>query len=158
MSDDKKPWRVRAWDATGNQAAEALALEAQLNELDAEGYDVHDLDLKEKLIVGVLKEDEEPEGVPSFFDMLRNVLKDKVHTVQIAGETSAAPSDEEDEEAVRLEGSYTAVLLNAVIFGSDDIVVTVRDLPSAETTILPVPMTLPVFLTVMSSVLASTFV
>lgn len=54
--------------------------------------------------------------------------------------------------------SYTAVLFIAVIFGSAAIDVTVRDLPSAETEILPEPTTAPPFFRDMFMLWSSTFV
>src|SRR5438093_13706692 len=53
--------------------------------------------------------------------------------------------------------SYTAVFLNSLPCGSVPLVVTVRLLPSADTTIRPLTVTLPSFLTVNARVRSSIF-
>src|SRR5437899_5613817 len=54
--------------------------------------------------------------------------------------------------------SYTAVLLNFLPCGSVPLVVTVRLLPSADTAMRPLVVTLPLFLTLNPSVWSSIFV
>lgn len=113
--ESKERWRVRTWDVPRELSGavakqrEAEALETELNALAKDGYDIHDVDLDEKLIVGRY-DDELQQAKESQEEKERNgLLEGLLRMLPIPA--SAPDSPEEKNDFPPMVGSHSAELM-----------------------------------------------
>jgi hypothetical protein len=139
MSDEetKKRWRVRTWEhgqdrsdgSYGKVEHEAENLERMLNQLDADHYEIYEVDFGKRMIVGCLEDPHEliadasmPEPLGSLANALLIRLSALREVPEVTPPTSPAPpqaSEPEDEAAkallgYQIQGQRTMHLLSGI--------------------------------------------
>jgi hypothetical protein len=120
-SGEKKRWLVRTWDVPTtmsgvNKTVEAANIEAQLNELAANDYDIHAVDLDQKLVVGRLDDEKVQSHVFATFGS----------NAPVQPQPTEHPSTDSSTE-FELMGMHTTELLNNL----SSVVAAIRYLPES---------------------------